>query len=231
MANTPKPDPNLDYGTATYDQNGKLVKDPWSTTWWASLGLPADVSARLDKILTQYTNQQLATAAATTYLRGTQWYAQTFPGIEAGRTSGITPNEATYRAYVNDFNNLYQQYLGRPATARDVQAELMNGRDINYLAKYLQGNSYALANKQNIQALAGAQGPGPLSGQELQAYGQAKAGVGSALGDKIQVQMEQAAKRLQGVFQGVAGNASVSLGPQGPFAQTLQGSQSTDVGA
>ncbi len=218
----------------TYDANGKLVAKPpdWASVYWGSLGLPTDVSARIDKIFAQYADHTTAAALAQQYLRSTTWYAQTFPGIEYGIRNGFFNDETGYRQYVQQVNDAWKTFAGHPISGREVAAWLQQGKSSDYLAKYIEGESIALTNKQQTQALAGAQGPqGQLTPEQLHALGLQQAGISTPLGMKVAAQMDQAAKRLQGVFQGVAGNASVSLGPQGPFAQTLQGSQATDVGA
>ncbi len=221
----------------TYDANGKLIKQPtqWAETWWASLGIPSDVATRIDKLIAGYTDQAAAKAAAQTYLRTTDWYKQTFPGIEYGVRNGLFADESGYRQYVNELNNIYQQQIGRQATGTDAATWLMQGKNVDYIAKYIAGQASTApgtVGAQQAQALAGAQGEnGMLSQRELAALGEQNAGLTSPLGQKIAAQMDAAAKRLQGVFQGTAGTPSISLGPQGPFSQTLQGQKATDIGA
>lgn len=218
----------------TYDANGKLVSKPpdWATVYWGSLGLPPDVSTRIDKIFSQYADHTTAAALAQQYLRSTKWYAATFPGIEYGIRNGFFTDETGYRQYVQQVNDAWQTFAGHPISGPELAGWLQQGKSADYLLKYIKGEQIALTQKQQIQALAGAQRPeGQLTPYELNTLGKQQAGIETPLGMKIEQQMKQAAQRLQGVFQGVAGAGSVGLGPQGPFSQTLAGPGATDVGA
>ncbi len=164
----------------TYDANGKLVAKPpdWASVYWGSLGLPTDVSARIDKIFAQYADHTTAAALAQQYLRSTTWYAQTFPGIEYGIRNGFFNDETGYRQYVQQVNDAWKTFAGHPISGREVAAWLQQGKSSDYLAKYIEGESIALTNRQQTQALAGAQGPqGQLTPEQLHALGLQQAGI------------------------------------------------------
>lgn len=239
MASRPK-DPKK---AATYDKAvtqkalAAMPKKPpetnWAESFWGSLQLPPQVQAQIDSIFRANGDTTAALTQATTYLRTTDWYKTNFAGIDYGMRAGITRNEAEYRDYVQQVNEAYRAYMGRQVTSAEIAALLQNGRSASWVTNEAQGVSIAKANASQWQALAGAQTPeGPLSQNELVTLGAEQAGNTTALGDQIQARMQAAAKRLAGVFQGQAATGSISLGPQGPFSQTLQGQKAgSDVGA
>src|SRR6478609_10214162 len=81
---------------------------------WASLlgeyGLPSDIISELDRIFRQTGDINQAILLGQAYVRGTDWYASTFPGIQAGINAGLFSDERGYRQYQQQVDQVYQQY-------------------------------------------------------------------------------------------------------------------------
>ena len=211
----------------------------WASIYWGSLGLTPDLIAQINKIFGLYPDQSIAFQVAQNYLRGTDWYAKTFPGIAYGIRNGLFTDETGYRSYVNDLNNLYQQYNGRAVTGDEVANWLTQGRNVTYIGKAFQGNAIANTEAPDRQYEAGAFTPeGQLSQAQLQAYGQEQAGIDTPLGQQITQRLQQAQQRMSKLFQGSLATPNFTLGPQGLYAPSIQGSRESlgkgggpDIGA
>jgi hypothetical protein len=200
--------------------------------------MPPDVAAAVGKIFADNPDTNQAIALALAYIRGTDWYSKTYPGIQYGMANGLFSNEAGYRAYVNAIDQYYRQYLGRAPTADEITGFLQNGSDPSIVGKTLEGNAYASAYKGDIEYYSGNFGGAQLSKEDLQAYGQEKVGLGSSTGYKVEQMVNQAIARYQGAFSGGAGSnpSGVTIGPAGLAATGLAGqreslSQGPDISA
>src|SRR4051812_39338342 len=79
-----------------------------------SFGMQRHVKARIERIFSNYAQDpKTAARIAVGYVRGTPWYAQTYPGISEAIARGVVKDEAGYRSYLNTANQLYAQSLGR----------------------------------------------------------------------------------------------------------------------
>ncbi len=186
-------------------------------------GLPSDVQAEVDQIFANTADVNAATQLALAYIRGTDWYAQTYPGIQQGIQNGVVGSEADYRAYVNQINQLTLQYYGRQATSQDIANYLGQGFSVGRVGQGFQGQAYVTANRPALQYQFGAFGDGRLSDDQLTALGNESAGIDTALGQQIQNQLKLAQQRIQRVFQGTAATPSLSVGTNGLSAPSLQG--------
>ena len=211
----------------------------WATVYWGSLGLTPDLINQINKIFGLYPDQSIAFQVAQQYLRGTDWYSQTFPGIAYGIRNGLFTDETGYRAYVNDVNQLYRQYQDRDVTGDEVALWLSQGRNTAQLGRAFQGHAIAQAEAPDRQYEAGAFTPeGHLSQIDLEAYGQQQAGNTSPLGMQIAQRLQQAHDRVSKIFQGTLATPNFSLGPQGLYAPSIQGGRESlgksggpDIGA
>lgn len=203
------------------------------TSLLAIYGLPPDVQAKVNEIFAQSTDIMIATALALAYVRGTTWYAQTYPGIQEGIAKGIVGNEADYRSYLTQLNQLTTQYFGRSVGGDELAGYLKQGFTVGHVGQLFQGQAYVTANRPNIQYVSGAFGDnGPLSGDELTALGNESAGLDSPIGQRVQQRLQQAQQRLQAVFSGQLATPSLSIGSNGLTAPSLAGrGASPDVAA
>lgn len=196
-------------------------------------GLPPDVAAKVDEIFRQYPNDpQAAAQAAIAYLRGTDWYTQTFPGIAAARQLGFIGtdlgSERAYKQYYMAYNQLYQQYYKRDMTWQEAFSLFSGGVSPDFLSRQFAGAAYVGANKNDIQYLAGAfTDTGRLSGDQLTAYGQEQAGIDTPLGAMLKTKLDQAAAKLQTIFSGTLATPSLTLGGAGLSAPNLLGTKTT----
>ncbi len=219
--------PTVDYGPPTVvDHSGIL----------GVYGLPPDVAAKVDDIFRQYPNDPNAAAqAAISYIRGTNWYAQAFPGIAQARAIGFIGtdlgSEREYKQIYMQYNQLYQQYYGRAMTWQEAYNLFSTGSDPNFVAKHFAGQAYVGANSADIQYLAGAfteggKGKGgTLSSGQLSALGDEQAGIDSPMGQKLQNAINMANAKLQRIFQGVSATPGLQLGGAGLSAPGLQGTK------
>lgn len=195
-------------------------------------GLPPDVQAKVSQIFSSTPDVNQATALAMAYIRGTPWYAQTYPGINEGISRGVINNESDYRSYVNAINQLNQQYYGSSATADQISGYLKAGYDPTHVGKLFQGHAYAVANGQDLRYLTGAFGGGQITDQNLETLGQEQAGLDSSLGQQLQNAVQKAQVRLNKAFSGVVATPSLSLGTTGLSSPSMAGQKgSPDVAA
>jgi len=108
-------------------------------------GLPADVQARVAQIFQTTGDVNVASQLAMAYIRGTDWYGQTYPGIQIAEAKGLVNDEQGYRALLNQQTQMYQQYLGRDISTDEFTANLNEGVNNNTIAGRLQGVADAQA--------------------------------------------------------------------------------------
>ena len=189
-----------DTGTAgRRGPQGQPIVD-WATAFWGSLGLPAALINKLNENLRGYTDSTTALTVGQNILRQSDWFAHNYPGFDVGVQHGLYTDEQGYRDYVNRLNVLSNEYQNRAITSNEVANYLTAGYDPGTVGNILQGNATAQAEAPQVQAAAGAFGTGPLSQKQLQALGQQQAGFSTALGLRVQQMVDQAQKRMQGVF-------------------------------
>ena len=208
---------------------------PTAPTDWSSLlgiyGLPPDVAAKVGSIFSQTTDVSQATALALAYIRGTSWYAQTYPGIQEGIARGVVSNEADYRSYLNNVNILAKQYLGRDISGQELSDYLKQGFNVDRISRIFQGGAIAQTNGQDWRYATGAfDSQGALTGDEQAALGQEQAGIDTALGQRVQRRLALAQQRMQTVFNGSLATPGLSTS-NGRLASTTLGSQVPDVAA
>lgn len=185
------------------------------TNW----GFDQDIVTELDRIFRTYADPNAASASALAYVRGTDWYAKTFPGIQEGEKLGIISNEADYRAYTNKLNDVYHRYAGSAVTADQVSTALKGGYNPTHVEQVFQGKAYVAANGQTVQGVTGAfDDKGAFSAGDLSALGDEQVGLSNSLGPELQRRLALAQQRFQGAFQGVLANPSLSLTPFGRIA-------------
>lgn len=203
----------------------------WASAFFASLGLPPDVVAKVNQIFSQYSDVNAASAAALGYIRGTPWYAQTYPGIAEGIRKGVISNESDYRQLLNQQSQIYRQYLGRDVTAGEFAANLGEGTNLSTIGGRLQGAALAGTYGQDWRYTLGAFDTAPTD-TELKALGEETAGLDSALGQRVKRRLDLAQQRLAGVFQGTLAAPNLSLTNNGRLlAPGLSAGRSADVAA
>lgn len=144
------------------------------TNW----GFPADVVNQLDSIFRGDEDPQRAAQRALAYIRGTDWYAGTFPGIEQAKSMGLVQDETGYRALLNQQNQLYQSYLGRSITSAEFSTNLQQGLSTSLVAARFQAQGY--------KAVIGADAVTNLfTPDELQQMANEHAGIGSQNGQYL----------------------------------------------
>lgn len=221
-------------GSGAAAAGGTLPGDvDWASAFFASLGLPADIAANIDKLFSRYSDVNTASAAALAYIRGTPWYAQTFPGIQTGIQKGLFTDESGYRDYVNKLNVLSQQYQGRPIGSDEVASYLQQGLAPSYVDNLFQAGAWTKANTPEVQYELGAFGGGRLSDSDLLALGKQQVGLPNDLGSQLQVKLQQAAQRMQAAFNGkLATPSGLTIGSNGLQASGLLGTKAgPDVAA
>lgn len=178
----------------------------------AIYGLPADVQNKVSQIFANTPDVNQATALAMAYVRGTTWYAQTYPGIQEGIAKGVIGNEADYRSYLNNVNTLTKQYLGRDISGQEIGDFLKQGYDPARIGRIYQGGAIAKTNAGEWNYATGAfDANGPLTTEEQAALGQEQAGIDTALGQKVQRRLDLAKQRMSAVFGGQLATPSLSL--------------------
>ncbi len=222
--------------TFTTAASGTGDTTPSGSTDWSSMlgiyGLPSDVQARVQQIFSSTDDVNQAVALAMAYVRGTQWYAQTYPGIQEGIARGVVSNESDYRSYVNQLQQLNKQYYGSDITSQQIGDFLKAGYGVSHVGQLYAGHAYAEANKGDLNYLLGAFGDGQLSDADRETLGQENAGLDSALGQKLQNLVQKAGQRMQHVFSGSLATPSLSLGTNGLSAPSLAGNNAKpDVSA
>ena len=215
--------------------SGGAVTPSGNTDWSSMLGiygLPSDVANKVQQIFSSTDDVNQAVALAMAYVRGTQWYAQTYPGIQEGIARGVVSNESDYRSYVNQLQQLNKQYYNTDITSQQITDYLKSGYSIGHVGQLFQGNAYVQANQNDLQYIAGAFGNGRLSQDELAALGNESAGLDSAMGQKIQNLVQKATQKMQDVFGGSLAKPSLSLGDNGLQFPSLAGQRTKpDVSA
>ncbi len=201
------------------------------TNW----GFDATTVGELDRLFRTYTDPNQAALAALAYIRGTDWYKKTFPGIQQGINNGIVGNESDYRSYTNQLTQIYRSYLGRDVSANEVSDALTKGVTASDVGRHFQGQAYVGANKTDIQGVLGHFGDnGELSESDLGSYGDFQAGLTNMVGPAVQRALQIASQRLSGVFQGtLAQPGGLGISKLGRLsAPSLSGGISNaDVGA
>lgn len=193
--------------------------------------LPADVQSKVNQIFGQTGDVNQATALAMAYIRGTPWYAQTYPGIKEGIAKGVISNEADYRSYLNNVNNLTQQYQGRHVGSDELAGYLQQGFSVDHVGRLYAGKAYVGANRNDIQYATGAfDSQGRLNDQELAALGNENAGLDSELGQRIQNRLDLARQRIRTAFSSSLATTGLSTA-NGRLQATSLGGNSSDVAA
>lgn len=195
-------EPNIDWGEL-------------ANSYFASWNLPPDVRARIEQIFrADYANIDVATQLALNYVRSTDWYAQTFPGIQLAEAKGLVSDEAGYRQLLNQQTQLYKQFLGRDITTDEFAANLSEGVTTTVVGQRLQGAVYAKTYGGDWNYALGAFGDasqGRLSDEQATTLGQEQAGLDTPMGQLLNKRLQQAQQRLQGVFKGGLATPSLSL--------------------
>lgn len=186
-------------------------------------GLPQEIQDRVNQIFSQTSDVTQATALALAYIRQTSWYAETYPGIQEGESSGLFNNEADYRAYVSAVDQLSQQYNGQNVTSDQIAAYIKSGYNPSYVGKLFQGQATVAANSPQWQELSGQFGTGQMSADQLTALGNESSGIDTSLGQQLSNHLNQAVTRMTKAFNGVVATPQASLGAQGLFAPQLAG--------
>lgn len=150
-------------------------------------GLPSDVIAQLNNIWTAAgSNVSAAVTLAQAYIRGTTWYAQTYPGIQQGINAGLFTDEQSYRAYENQVDQIYQQYWGRPATSAELNARITSGQSVSQVANQFQSGAILGNISDPLKGL--------FTADELKAYSNEQAGIDTALGQQISQEANMASQ-------------------------------------
>lgn len=185
---------------------GAAAGTPPPPDWSAYLGifgLPSDVQNELNAIFARTPDVNQAVSLALAYVRGTQWYSQTYPGIQEAMAKGLVRNEADYRSRMNDFNQVYRQYMsGQDLTSGQFAEYLREGITADTLGRRFQGLALENVYSPDWQYLSGNFGEGRLSDDERRAFGRQQAGLDSELGLRIQRRLQQAQERVRAVFSG-----------------------------
>lgn len=175
-------------------------------------GLPGDVQNKVNQIFQNTPDLNQATALAMAYVRGTPWYATTYPGIQEGIAKGVIGNEADYRNYLTNVNMLTKQYLGRDISGQEIGDFLKQGYDPTRIGRIYQGGAIAKTNAGDWNYATGAfDANGALTADESAALGQEQAGIDTALGQKVQRRLDLAKQRMSAVFGGQLATPSLSL--------------------
>lgn len=194
----------------------------WAQTYFGDLGLPANVQTQINGLFAQYPDDpQLAIQLAKQLVRGTPWFAQTFPGFFEGIRAGLFSDETGYRGYVNAANVFTMQYFNRPITTTEIESALHQGLSPEIIGRTYEASAISQAQGPEIQYQLGAFGdqgtqtPQQL-GQSVTDVSRQQAGLGSVVGAKAQAALDRATKRMQTLFQGqlaVPNTAGQALSP------------------
>lgn len=218
-------------------QRPKVQPEPIKRDWQAYLanwGFPKQVVTELNSIFTKYPDSEAAKGAALAYVRGTDWYKATFPGINEGIRKGLIGDERDYRAYVNQATQLYKSYLGRDVTTGEVAAALKAGNSVQQIGGKLGGAAWVSANRQDVQQEAGAFGGTGhgLSNEQLKALGEQNAGLSSTMGVQLEAKLAKVKQRMATIFEGTLATPSMSLATGRLSAPSLlAGKTNSDYGA
>jgi hypothetical protein len=216
------------------------------TDWSGVLGiagLPADLVAQITQIFSTVVDTSAAVAMALGVVRGSAWYAQTFPGITQGISHGLFQNEAGYRDYRNALDQIYRQWTSGGLTAEGLASALSEGVSPDIVGRRFEGRAFVETNRRDLAFVSGAFGTDTDLGDrdtafteaELQALGQQQAGLGTpgGLGMKVQRAAALAQERLNRAFEGVASSPQLALTTRGSlFSPSLQpGKNKPDIPA
>lgn len=207
------------YGTGPSGGNWQTVGPQAPTTsttfdWQTYLtnwGFPPDVIAQLTQIFTgSDVNSDVQRALA--YIRGTDWYAQTFPGIQAGINNGLINDESGYRAYTNEVNQYYQRYYGRSATSQEISNALTAGQTATAIGAHFQGQATIAAEGPQLQYELGAfDTQGRATDAELSSYGDQTAGLSNLVGAQLDNRIQLARQKMSRIFSGSLATPSLSV--------------------
>lgn len=216
------------------DKNPDPVQPPidwrsYLTDW----GFTGDIVNELDRIFRVYTDPTQAGAAALAYIRGTDWYVKTFPGIQSAIAKGLFSDEQGYRSYVNQANQFYQRYFGRDATTNEIAAGMNAGHTTGQLDEHLAGQAYINANRGDIQYTLGAfDSKGKASEEELGAYGDHLNNLDNMIGPQLQSRLDKARAKFSRIFEGQSASPAMSTLSNGRlFGSSLGAGNNPDVGA
>ena len=194
-------------------------------------GFTEEIKRELRRIFQSTPDVQSAQAQALAYIRGTQWYDQTFPGIKDAIKMGIISDERDYRNNFNTFNQVYRQYTGRDLTAQEYANSLREGITAETAARRFQGAANVAAYGNDWQYLAGAFGPGRLSEADLKAQGEQQAGISTGRGTFLDKALQQAEARMRRAFEGVLATPGFSQSATGRILSPgLSGGNIGDIG-
>lgn len=200
--------------------------------WGALFGFNIPQSL-IDQIMQQFgedpdTNRAVSRALA--FLRGTQWYKDTFPGIGEGIKRGLftsqTP-EAEYRQWLAQVQQVWARYnsMGGTLDKTDLEFWLSQGFSADTVERRFQGRAFAQTYGADLRYVSGAfDTQGALTDEETTELGFHQAGLHSARGLSLAKRVEDAQRRMERIFQGVLatpmfeqrsrGIAAASLAPQ-----------------
>jgi hypothetical protein len=224
----PVPVPPYDPDTGTFDSG-----TDWAAAYFGSLGLPADIVKKVNDIFKKYPDTNQAIQFALAYIRGTSWYAQTFPGIQYGIQHGLIADERDYLQYVTAMDSLAQRYWGRNISSEEIASFLFSGKTPDIVGREYAGLANIMAYSGEYNYYLGAFGEGGRpSDAEMKALGEEQAGLDSPLGQKLKRSLDAALQRYSKLFEGTAGTPSLSLGSTGLSAPSLAGGKTKpDVSA
>jgi len=122
-----------------------------------------EVQSTVNQIFASTADVNQATSLAMAYIRGTPWYAQTYPGIQEGIAKGVINNEADYRSYLNSVNTLTQQYQGRQVGSSELAGYLQQGFSVDHVSASLCGTGVHRGEPQRYPIQHGSDGlAGPI---------------------------------------------------------------------
>ena len=226
---TQYPGATLPGGGGGGDHTPSINWDQFIAGMFGYLNLPQDVINELVRIFRMGVPVDQAVVLALGYIRGTDWYKGTFPGIQQGINAGLFQDERGYRAYVNQIGVATQQYLGRAATSGEITSAITGGLSPDIVGRQLEGGAYIKAYGGEIQYLSGAFGEGRLSEGDLTSLGRQQAGLGSNVGAILQARVEKASARMRRIFEGTLATPSLSLA--GGRLATAAAQAPADIGA
>lgn len=169
-------------GSTTHTNTGTGAGGAEDTIDWEAVlgeyGLPADVIAQLNLIWKAAAGDvNKAVTIATAYIRGTDWYKATYPGIQKGINAGLFNDERGYRAYHNQVDQIFTQYYGRAATLSELAGFITKGQSIGQIASQFQSKAAQGNISDPLKVL--------FTPDELKAMTDEQAGIDTALGQSI----------------------------------------------
>ena len=220
------------------------------TDWSGVLGiagLPPELMAQITDIFSRVTDTNAAIAMALGVVRGSAWYAQTFPGITAGIQKGLFQNEAGYRDYRNALDAVYRQYTGAPIDAANFQAAIGEGVSPDIVTRRFEAQAILAGYRPDLSFYSGAGGTqsdlgkGPegtaFTEAEMLGYSQQQAGLGTVggLGVKVERAFNLARQRMERAFEGTEASPQYALTNRGSLFTPSLGQPSAsaqpDIGA